>query len=265
MSANTTSELRDVLNDRRQFEELARFFIEKSSDLHATEANNPKFGEYLKRGLGLLLEENLRLVFKFSESPIETIFINSLILNFIKNDPLNLVVQHSVRNAPRQIEAFRKRRAQFKKFRDWYITKHGSLAGVDDYLQRQQEIGKMEASEHRYLWRHLVLYEYLALESSFHLILQPGLPDVRVEGRTARPDLLIWVPSDESFRIIVECDGYQYHKEKVVFIHDRKRDRALKVKGYEVLRYSGTEIYSDPVAASTDLADYLSSDSRATL
>ena len=37
----------------------------------------------------------------------------------------------------------------------------------------------------------------------------------------------------------------------------RKRDRALKAKGYEVLRYSGGEIHTDPVAAATDLAEYL--------
>src|SRR5262249_27865205 len=100
-------------------------------------------------------------------------------------------------------------------------------------------------------------YEYLGLENRFHMILQPGIPDIRVEGRTIRPDLLIWVPSNKSVRIIVECDGFQHHREKAAFIHDRKRDRALSAKGYEVLRYSGTEIHTDPVAASGDLADYL--------
>lgn len=41
-------------------------------------------------------------------------------------------------------------------------------------------------------------------------------------------------------------------------------DRALKAKGYEVLRYSGTEIYNDSVAASVDLAEYLWSIERRT-
>ncbi len=128
---------------------------------------------------------------------------------------------------------------------------------------RAVRLGKMEVGEHHYLRRHLVFYEYLFLEDSFHMILQPGIPNIRVEGRTVRPDMLFWVPSDESVKIIVECDGFQHHQEKVVFIHDRKRDRALKAKGYEVLRYSGTEIHSDPVAASVDLADYLWSIDRA--
>lgn len=251
------NELREILLDQQRFAELARRFIERSSHMHATEADDPEYGRYLKDGLDILLEENLKLVFELTESPIETIFVNSLVLCFIKADPLNLVVQHSVRNAPHQIEAFRERRAKFKKFMLWYRNKYGTIAGVETYLKGQQEQGKMEIGEYYYLWRHYVFYEILNLESMFHMIIQPGIPDIRVEGRTVRPDLLFWVPSDESVRVIVECDGFQHHQEKVVFIHDRKRDRALKAKGYEVLRFSGTEIYKDPISVSAELAEYL--------
>src|SRR5262245_27187013 len=93
-------ELVDVLNDPERFGDLARFFAAKSSHLHAEEAGDPDFGRYLKAGLDLLIAENLQLVFDLTESAIERVFVNSLLLTFIKNDPLNLVIQHSVRNAP---------------------------------------------------------------------------------------------------------------------------------------------------------------------
>lgn len=257
MVGHNVDGFREILLDRQRFSELAHFFIDKSSRLHASESRDAKFGQYLDVGLNILLEENLRLVFELTESPIETIFINSLILDFIKNDPLNLVVQHSVRNAPKQIDAFRDRRMKFQEFMSWYRTKYGNVAGVDDYLDSQLDKGNMEVGEHHYLRRHYALYELYALENRFHMILQPGLPDIHIEGRAVRPDIMFWVPSDESVRIIVECDGFQYHKGKAEFIRDRKRDRALKAQGYEVLRFSGTEIYSDPVAASHELAEYL--------
>jgi len=257
MNISKQNELRDILNNRSRFEELARSFIEESSRVHAEEAEDQHFGQYLKTGLELLLEENLQFVFKFSESPIETIFINSLLLMFIKNDPLNLIVQHSVRNAPKQIEGFRDRRVKFRKFISWYKTRNGGLSGIEDFLEEEHTQGRMDVAEYHYLRRHLIFYEYLSLDNRFHMILQPGIPDVLVEGRTVRPDMLFWVPSDDSVKIIVECDGFQYHHEKVVFIHDRKRDRALKAKGYEVLRYSGSEIHRDPVAVSVDLAEFL--------
>jgi len=191
---SSSAKLREVLQDPKRFAELARYFIEKSSAIHAAEADDSEFADYLKIGLQLLLDENLRLVFEQTQSPIERIFINSVLLMFIKNDPLSLVVQHSVRNAPGQIEAFRQRRSQFKKFIGWYLEQHGSLAGVEEYLDRELERGKMEPGEHLYLRRHLVFYEYLRLENRFHLILQPGIPDIRVEGRAVRPDMLVWVP-----------------------------------------------------------------------
>lgn len=163
MDASRSADLRNILGDRQRFAELARFFINKSSDLHGNEASDLRFAQYLKAGLELLLEENLRLVFELTESEIEKTFVNSLVLMFIKNDPLNLVVQHSVKNAPKQIEAFRERRVQFKKFTSWYIEKHGSLIGADDYLDEELARGKMESGEHQYLRRHLVLYEYFWL------------------------------------------------------------------------------------------------------
>ena len=70
--------------------------------------------------------------------------------------------------------------------------------------------------------------------------------------------------SDESIKIIVECDGFEYHNSPVAFVHDRKRDRALKNKGYEVLRFAGAEIHGGPVAASVDVAEFLWSRGRAT-
>ena len=237
--------------------ELARFFVDKSVQERMAELQDPLFGKYLEAGLIFIVDESINWVFEVTESPIETIFINSVILNFIKADPLNLVVQHSVKNAPKQISEFRERRSKFKEFISWYKNRYGSLNGIDDFLEREMLNGKMAINEMKYLKRHLVLYEYLLLENRFHLILQPGIPDIRVNTRSVRPDMLFWVPADESTKIIVECDGFKYHSDKVVFIHDRKRDRALKAAGYEVWRYSGTEIYQDPIGTSSDLTEYL--------
>jgi hypothetical protein len=248
---------RKNLLDKDKFIQLARFFIKKSVQLQAAETEDPKFCEYLRAGLDFLVDDGIDLIFRLTESPIERIFINSLVLGFIKADPLNLVIQHSVKNAPKQIREFRERRLKTKEFASWYVNKYGNLTGIEDFLDKEVLRGKMEKYENKYLKRHIVLYEYLCLEDRFHLILQPGYPNIKVENRTVRPDMLFWVPSDPSVKIVVECDGFEYHSDKVVFIHDRKRDRSLKAAGYEVLRYSGSEIHKDPIGASNDLGKYL--------
>ena len=250
-------ELKKILLDKAKFIELARYFVDKSVQEIIAETEDPLFGKYLEAGLIFIIDEGIKWIFKVTESPIERIFINSVFLNFIKADPLNIVIQHSVKNAPKQISGFRERRSKFKEFISWYRNKYGSLNGIDGFLEREMLSGKMDINEMQYLKRHLLLYEYLFLEDRFHLILQPGIPEIRVNNRPVRPDMLFWVPADESTKIIVECDGFKYHSDKVVFIHDRKRDRALKAAGYEVLRYSGTEIYQDPIGTSSDLTEYL--------
>jgi very-short-patch-repair endonuclease len=53
-------------------------------------------------------------------------------------------------------------------------------------------------------------------------------------------------PRDERVKIIVECDGHDFHeKTKEQAQHDKARDRALQAAGYRVLRYTGSEIYRD--------------------
>jgi hypothetical protein len=49
------------------------------------------------------------------------------------------------------------------------------------------------------------------------------------------------------FKVLIECDGFEYHgKSKEQFIKDREKDRFLKYLGYDVLRFSGTELYKNP-------------------
>jgi hypothetical protein len=258
MDSASAGRFREVLLDRDQFELLARDFMERSTEVHATEVGDEEFGEYLHAGLDLLMRENLEIVFAASESPIETVFVNSLILAFIKADPLNLVVQPPVPDALTFMDDFRIHSAEFRKFAAWYKSTHSdSLSGFDDFIDGLHTKGKIDDEEHWGLRRHLAFYEYFGLENRFHLFLQAGIPDIVEKGRSIRPDLLLWIPSDSSIKVIVECDGFEYHSEKASFDRDRVRDRALTAAGFQVLRYSGTEIHSDPIGTAADLADHL--------
>lgn len=46
-------------------------------------------------------------------------------------------------------------------------------------------------------------------------------------------------------RIAIELDGHEYHKTKLQRTHDAKRDRWLFGQGWNVLRFTGSEIYKD--------------------
>ncbi len=74
------------------------------------------------------------------------------------------------------------------------------------------------------------------------------------------PDFWIEIESDEKKPLyaIVECDGHNFHeKTKEQAKKDKQRDRDFIKHGYHVLRYTGTEIYRDPVKCASEIYETL--------
>lgn len=58
--------------------------------------------------------------------------------------------------------------------------------------------------------------------------------------------------------IIVECDGHEFHeKTKEQVIKNNNRDYDLKTKGYEVLHFSGSEIFNTPMKCAEKVFEYI--------
>ena len=49
-------------------------------------------------------------------------------------------------------------------------------------------------------------------------------------------------------RLIVETDGYRYHRGSISFEDDRARDNQLARLGYEVLRFTYRRVVEEPEA-----------------
>lgn len=58
--------------------------------------------------------------------------------------------------------------------------------------------------------------------------------------------------------VVVELDGHDFHeKTREQVARDKARDRYLVMQGYQLLRYSGSEVYRDPLAVAWQVMDYL--------
>jgi very-short-patch-repair endonuclease len=71
-----------------------------------------------------------------------------------------------------------------------------------------------------------------------------------------RADILVLTMSadDELNRIIVECDGHDWHERtKEQAARDKARDRFFQAEGYGVFRFTGSEIYGDPVGKADEI------------
>ena len=80
------------------------------------------------------------------------------------------------------------------------------------------------------------------------------VPQVEIENYRVDFELI----NHKDKKIIVECDGHEFHqKSKQQVEKDNQRERDLKKLGYEVVRFSGSEIFKDVEKCVEDLLDIL--------
>lgn len=84
-------------------------------------------------------------------------------------------------------------------------------------------------------------------------------PQAKIENY--RADFLLTfkslIPGFEGERqLIVECDGHDYHdKTKQQASRDKERDREMKKLGYEVFRFTGSDIWNDAYSCAKEAID----------
>ncbi|WP_081630773.1 endonuclease domain-containing protein [Thioalkalivibrio sp. ALE16] len=61
-----------------------------------------------------------------------------------------------------------------------------------------------------------------------------------VPGRKYRADILL-----PASKVVIEFDGFQYHRSKSAFQKDRERQNLLVLEGYRVLRYFNKQVKDD--------------------
>ena len=63
---------------------------------------------------------------------------------------------------------------------------------------------------------------------------------------------------NHDFKLVIECDGHEFHeKTKEQVTNDNERDLELKMMGYDVLRFSGSQIYNKPFRCAAGALDYI--------
>ena len=83
------------------------------------------------------------------------------------------------------------------------------------------------------------LYENVACGECARVFAQYQIQNFRVDFAIVAPDA----------RVVVELDGHEFHERtKEQAEADKSRDRALQLEGWRVFRFTGSEIWRDPVA-----------------
>lgn len=62
--------------------------------------------------------------------------------------------------------------------------------------------------------------------------------------------------SGNEIRLAIECDGHNFHRTKKQMRHDRKRERTLQLHGWNVMRFTGSEIFEDAAACAEEAGEF---------
>lgn len=66
---------------------------------------------------------------------------------------------------------------------------------------------------------------------------------------------------DTDRKIIIECDGHEFHqKTKEQVVKDNEREYDLKMAGYEIIRFSGSQIFNDPLKCAENAYIFITKD-----
>lgn len=97
-------------------------------------------------------------------------------------------------------------------------------------------------------------YEGKADSMNFEFVLQCQ----KKIGRHRVDFMASWSYEDYPTKIIVECDGHNFHERtKEQAQRDRAKDREWQKSGYRVFRFTGSEIYRDAFKCATEVFEAL--------
>lgn len=79
----------------------------------------------------------------------------------------------------------------------------------------------------------------------------------RLEGNTAEES------KEYCCEVIIECDGHDFHEKTKGQVKKRnERDYDLKMSGYDVIHFSGSEIYNNPEECVEKVVEYLKKNAK---
>ena len=69
-----------------------------------------------------------------------------------------------------------------------------------------------------------------------------------------------YVEFEEEYNLVIECDGHDFHeKTKEQVRKNNERDMAIKSAGYDIIHFSGSQIYREPLKCAKQAVNYISS------
>ena len=106
-----------------------------------------------------------------------------------------------------------------------------------------------------------ILYMALNLKIGCNYFdVEPQKEIIAESGKKYYADFAIYSTDEDSYYdsvLLVECDGQNFHeKTKAQIRRDNEREYDLRMSGYDILHFSGSQIYADPFKCADEIIAY---------
>jgi len=252
-------DLTQALADDKVSDELTAAFCEYAIKEESTAEESEGFKQFYAHALRTITSRNMSIIAQFAQSPIEKVFLRSLVMGSIKSGSATSIIFHEpFSQGFESIEIFKSKTRDRLEIYRRCSKEAGDGSKLMPFMEKML-CGIGMSSEAAANEASMILVEsVLDSGNAFHLVPQARFPDLKDHG-TIIADLYAFHPSISTAQLIVECDGYDYHSDPDKFSSDRKRDRAISLSGVQVMRFAGTEIWNDPVSVSVEVFKKLES------
>ncbi len=200
-------------------------------------------------------KENTDAIFKSATSPTQKIFLNALQISALTKGVLFLRMTETVNSATKKIQIARKNYNGTLHIWNLFQEQTGekSMNMFIDFINNEPI---SESLKNQIMTD--MLFNIYDIYKTFMFSIKSNFQEFSLMNKkTIETDIFVWTISEPQFRLVVECDEYNYNFDKSTFSRDRARDRLLQSKGYQVLRFSSQEIISNPLGKAKELIDYL--------
>jgi hypothetical protein len=136
-------EFREMLQNYDQFLEIVNTCIDMVNE-EEDPCDSAEFEILYRFTVQTLVQEYINDVYVRNILPIKNLFLNALILTYIKRNSLGLIIHPIQNDTEREIKEFIHHYEKQLEFINWYENKYSSLEGIEEYLDAKVKDNKLD-------------------------------------------------------------------------------------------------------------------------
>ena len=113
-------------------------------------------------------------------------------------DPLGLKFEPAKKYGLKEIQETREYLKIMLEIDKQHFDETGETGGWFQYIDYLLSTGEISDDQYQFHFYDYILTHHAGYYHAFYATLQTGFPEIKIDGKSIRPDIFIWKPADEN-------------------------------------------------------------------